>query len=822
MKSAKLSILILGLILVLGSWFGEVDPVFAQVEFIRGDADGDCLVSYSDAAFITGYLYGSGSEPPCMDAGDVNDNGVVDFTDAIYLLNYLFHAGSAPPAPFPTSGTDPTPDDLDCLAECVPIDTEPSLLDSLIAGDTSGIWGETGVVVPIIAVNSQDLFGYQIYLDYNETILEVTAVESTGTATGVTGADFFSYDLNVSEGKVEIACIVNYPGTASIPAGRNILANIIFSVKSNAPLGPTILDLYNLIEVPFKGNLFTFSGEKRFPTLVDGNFTVVEREFTRGDADGDCLVGYYDLAHLTAYLYGGDPELPCMDAGDVDDDGIINIEDVNYLLNYIYKIGPSPPAPFPAAGTDPTPDDLNCLRECIPIDPEPSVTDSLILSDASGSCGETEVIVPIMAVNSQDLFGYQIFLDYDEDILEIIAVETTGTATGVAGADQFSYSLGDEVEIACIVDYSGANSIPADRNVLAKIIFSVKPDAPLGMTDLDLNNVLEVPFRGNLFTYDEEKLYPTLVDGDFTVVPIPSILSVTDVGNDQGRQARIRWTRSCYDAVGSPVTITEYSIWRRIDVDKALGQSVTSGKGRIYPPGDWDFIKTVPARGEEEYNTVCPTLGDSTEDGGMYWSVFFVSAMTVDPLVFYDSDSDSGYSVDNIPPLPIMDMGIDPQSWFTLEWTVPGEYVGEEPISGYLVRYSTFPVGSDPQTWWDNAEACNGDEFFNYVVGGKDSLQVATDVLCHPEVFFAIKGLDDHPNYSDISNIVHYVCGDASGDEEVDVDDVVYLISYLFRNGNPPEPMAEGDVNCDGGVEVGDVVCLINYLFRDGDPPGSQ
>jgi hypothetical protein len=34
----------------------------------------------------------------------------------------------------------------------------------------------------------------------------------------------------------------------------------------------------------------------------------------------------------------------------------------------------------------------------------------------------------------------------------------------------------------------------------------------------------------------------------------------------------------------------------------------------------------------------------------MCWSVFMVSAMTDDPLVFFDSDPDSGYSVDNLAP----------------------------------------------------------------------------------------------------------------------------------------------------------------------------
>ena len=57
----------------------------------------------------------------------------------------------------------------------------------------------------------------------------------------------------------------------------------------------------------------------------------------------------------------------------------------------------------------------------------------------------------------------------------------------------------------------------------------------------------------------------------------------------------------------------------------------------------------VPARGETEYNTVVPTLADSTVEG-MYYSTFFVSAVSSDPFVYWDSEPDSGYSVDNLAP----------------------------------------------------------------------------------------------------------------------------------------------------------------------------
>jgi len=67
-------------------------------------------------------------------------------------------------------------------------------------------------------------------------------------------------------------------------------------------------------------------------------------------------------------------------------------------------------------------------------------------------------------------------------------------------------------------------------------------------------------------------------------------------------------------------------------------------------------------------------------------------------------------------------------------------------------------------------------------------------------------------------------CGDANGDQIVDIDDVVFLISYLFAGGPSPEPVSIGDVNCSDNVDIDDVVYLINYLFQSGllpcDPNG--
>ena len=63
-------------------------------------------------------------------------------------------------------------------------------------------------------------------------------------------------------------------------------------------------------------------------------------------------------------------------------------------------------------------------------------------------------------------------------------------------------------------------------------------------------------------------------------------------------------------------------------------------------------------------------------------------------------------------------------------------------------------------------------------------------------------------------------CGDANGDGVTNSADIVYLINYLFKNGQAPDPLWVGDCNCDQVINSSDVVYLINYLFKGGPVPG--
>ena len=85
------------------------------------------------------------------------------------------------------------------------------------------------------------------------------------------------------------------------------------------------------------------------------------RLFIRGDVNDDTLVDLSDaVGFLVFFVLGG--EAPgCLDSADMDDTGVLDITDPIYLLSHLFLGSKAPPAPFPNAGADPTPDDgLSC------------------------------------------------------------------------------------------------------------------------------------------------------------------------------------------------------------------------------------------------------------------------------------------------------------------------------------------------------------------------------------------------------------------------------------------------------------------------------
>jgi len=85
------------------------------------------------------------------------------------------------------------------------------------------------------------------------------------------------------------------------------------------------------------------------------------------------------------------------------------------------------------------------------------------------------------------------------------------------------------------------------------------------------------------------------------------------------------------------------------------------------------------------------------------------------------------------------------------------------------------------------------------------------------------------PNYgvstthsSSIVSITWDGCGDTDSSGIIDLDDVVFLLSYVYLGGLSPRPLVAGDINCDAKIDLLDIVKLMNYIFRDGPQPCSD
>lgn len=83
----------------------------------------------------------------------------------------------------------------------------------------------------------------------------------------------------------------------------------------------------------------------------------VAPEFIRGDVDGSGQLDVTDSSLLATFLSGQPTTFVSYDALDVNDSGEIDAGDLTYLNVFLFLGGIEPPAPYPAPGVDPTPED---------------------------------------------------------------------------------------------------------------------------------------------------------------------------------------------------------------------------------------------------------------------------------------------------------------------------------------------------------------------------------------------------------------------------------------------------------------------------------
>jgi len=140
------------------------------------------------------------------------------------------------------------------------------------------------------------------------------------------------------------------------------------------------------------------------------------------------------------------------------------------------------------------------------------------------------------------------------------------------------------------------------------------------------------------------------------------------------------------------------------------------------------------------------------------------------------------------------------------------------PYGGYddaeLYKWMSTPGDSIQRDFWGDAPPTD----YNIVTTGRVIPAQSFPPTDTYEVAYALVVTDEF-ELDKMNNCVDMIiCGNVNRDNQVSIADVVYFISFLFKDG-PEIWRYMGDVNSDGVPDISDCVYLVSYLFRNGPPP---
>jgi VCBS repeat-containing protein len=330
------------------------------------------------------------------------------------------------------------------------------------------------------------------------------------------------------------------------------------------------------------------------------------------------------------------------------------------------------------------------------------------------------------------------------------------------------------------------------------------------------------------FSFELSDLNTTIGPYDFTIKVLgpsadpPTIASIVDVGNDQGRSVLITFQKCGADTAGSPTPVLEYGAFRRIDPLSSTGTPAVDGAPSLE---GWTFVASVPANGESSYSIVAPTLADSTVGGVIHWSVFFVRALTAEPTVYFDSAPDSGYSVDNLAP------GV-PQGFAVAYNTGGGNQLSWDPCVDSDFQYFKVYRETDPDfipgpgnevhatadTSWTDPEYDGGDVHYKITAldhAGNESDAAGPDHVTAienqtiPNMFALCQNV---PNPFNPTTVIRYDVPAGGGRVTLRVYDVAGRMVRTLVDGL--ETSGEKRVTWNGRNDHGSLVSTGVYFYR--------
>lgn len=271
-------------------------PQAQAVDFLRGDANGDSVVSLADAHFLVSFLFRQREVPTCLAAADVDNDGVPTLADAVGLAQFLALGTTPPAAPFPELGPDtlaagpgsPSPsfaDDCASYGGGSPLEDSSAAL-AILDGTVPG-GADNTLRVRISLSSSATTGGYAGVLrgpgGFFLGVAEVDATDLSGTQEqnessnrGVVSA--------MSEGaRVPFVFLTSPVDSAPIPPSQSrVVLELLLYVAVGTPAGEYALSFESGEIVDFE------SGRAMAPALTGGTVTVAHQ--VTGDARSGVVV----------------------------------------------------------------------------------------------------------------------------------------------------------------------------------------------------------------------------------------------------------------------------------------------------------------------------------------------------------------------------------------------------------------------------------------------------------------------------------------------------------------------------------------------------
>ncbi len=411
----------------------------------------------------------------------------------------------------------------------------------------------------------------------------------------------------------------------------------------------------------------------------------------------------------------------------------------------------------------------------------------LSIGNGSGDPGANDVGVGLYAKHDQAIYAFSVAVGYEEEALQLTGVDLDAPdiVTGQVGYE-YSQVLDDPESGSMILavlldldtphDFQEIPASPDQEQLLARLVFSVAPDADSGAYPIRLlPNGAGSPAVKNVFTVRPGlSISPQLENGVFAVGN-PHTMSIAESLAVPGGNATVRIVAGNKDPLGGYQVVLRYPA-DLVTLDVDPGED---------PADPCTWAATFCGLGLETF------LGSPIE--------FFV--ISDDPAYEkYDASTPGtgkgrlkvGAAFDYSPPL-------DGQ-------TLPP---GEHQILKVRFRVSSSTVlGQEIPLTLVNGTGIPGDS--------NDPLVQNSFIVSGPGGTFSV---DPILQSGTITLKEGFRRGRINPDEVADIADAVYLLAYLFMDGPVPPCFDAADVNDDGNVDIGDAVRLLGYLFADQVPP---